>query len=229
MRRADTAARAGEQPPSTLRELRRAQVIAEARRIIAEDGLDALTIGALESRLSFSRGVITYHFENKDEIVLAVLADVTVSIGLATRERVRERRGGAERIAAVLEGMTRGFLGNPESVRILVSFWGRLHADARARELNAGLFEGFRKETLRLLQEEARAGSIAAKHANEELAALVVGTVLGVVSQAYFATSAIDVDAALTEAAALFAARIAATTSDKPPRRPRAKALRKRR
>jgi AcrR family transcriptional regulator len=43
--------------PETLRDLRR--------------GLEALTISALEGRLAFSRGVITYHFADKIRIVLA--------------------------------------------------------------------------------------------------------------------------------------------------------------
>src|SRR5205814_9753674 len=53
----------------SLRDLRRAQIVAAAREIVAGDGLESLTIGALEKRLGFSRGVITYHFRDKDEIV----------------------------------------------------------------------------------------------------------------------------------------------------------------
>ena len=204
--------------PATLRELRRAQVLAEARHIIARDGLEALTISALEARLSFSRGVISYHFENKEEIVLAVLAGVTERIGVATRARVRDSEHGPARIAAVVEGMTRGFLGHAESARILVSFWGRIHADPRLRAVNAALFDAFRADTLRLLREEVRAGTLDAAAASNEVAALVVGTVLGIVSQVYFAPDALDLDAVLAEAGALFAARVArkACTSTRP-------------
>ena len=59
--------------PETVRDLRRAQIIAAARAIVCRDGLDALTIGALEQKLAFTRGVITYHFAGKDDIVRALL------------------------------------------------------------------------------------------------------------------------------------------------------------
>ena len=44
---------------TTVRDLRRTQILAEARSIVAQEGLAALTIGTLEKRLPFSRGVIT--------------------------------------------------------------------------------------------------------------------------------------------------------------------------
>lgn len=198
-------------PPTaqeSLRALRRGQVLAEARRIIAEEGLEGLTFAALEKRLSFTRGVITYHFHNKDEVVLQVLEGVTREIRERTRALVAQTPRGSARVAAVVEGMVRGFLENPEAPRILLSFWSRIHSDPRIAELNAALYDGFRKETERLLRQEQKAGMLPEGVAHKALAALVVGTVLGLVSQAFFQPKAFDLDAALLEAQALFASHL---------------------
>src|ERR1700722_2409301 len=78
--------------PDSVRDLRRGQILTAARRLVAEHGLEALTIGALEDRLAFTRGVITYHFANKDEIVRAVFASAIDEIDASVR---REVEGGA--------------------------------------------------------------------------------------------------------------------------------------
>src|SRR5437773_5389573 len=101
--------------PETVRDFRRAQVIAAARSLVAEEGLEALTIGALEERLAFSRGVITYHFRNKDEIVEAVLAHAVAEIEEALRAELRASESPEERVGAVLRSMVRGFLAHPEA------------------------------------------------------------------------------------------------------------------
>ena len=74
--------------PDSIRDLRRGQIVTAARRLVAEQGLEALTIGALEDRVSFTRGVITSHFANKDEIVQAVFASAIDEIDAAVRRAV---------------------------------------------------------------------------------------------------------------------------------------------
>jgi AcrR family transcriptional regulator len=53
--------------------IRREQVIEAVRRIIVRDGLDAVTIARIAAEADVSRGVVTYHFEHKEEILHDVL------------------------------------------------------------------------------------------------------------------------------------------------------------
>ncbi|MCX6622423.1 MAG: PAS domain S-box protein [Acidobacteria bacterium] len=61
-----------------------------------------------------------------------------------------------------------------------------------------------RKETERLLRQEQKAGELPGGLHHQALAALVVGTVLGLVSQASFQGESFELEAALGEAKALF-------------------------
>ncbi len=193
--------------PETVRDLRRAQIVEAARRLVAEQGLASLTIGALEDRLAFTRGVITYHFANKDEIVRAVFASAIEEIDAAVRQEVEAGATIQQKVRAVLHGNVRGFVDTEVAGRVLLSFWGRLSADAAVRKLNAELYARYRRQAAKLLK-RARAGGEIAKIDADVMASLLVGMVLGIATQHYFEPGAIDVDAAVDEATRTVLARL---------------------
>jgi AcrR family transcriptional regulator len=181
--------------------LRRTQIIGAARAIVARRGLEALTIGELEKRLAYSRGVITYHFKNKDEIVDELLRGAIAEIDEATRAQAAAATTRADRVAAVIRAVVEGFVSRVEAVRILFSFWGRLHAEPRIRAANARLYARYRAQTARLLG--GRDGDAA-------LATVIVGVVLGIAAQAYFDPHRVDVEGAIKEATRTVQARLRA-------------------
>ncbi len=192
--------------PRTVRDFRRGQIVAAARALVARGGLEALTIAALEKRLEFTRGVITYHFRDKDEIVDAVLESAVAEIDAATDAEVRASLSFEEKVEAVLRSKVRGFLDNPEAAFVLLTFWGRILTDRRVRALNARLYANYRRQGARLAARAPGASSATAA----DVAALLVGTVIGIVVQVYFEPGAIDPDRCVREAAATFAARLSA-------------------
>jgi AcrR family transcriptional regulator len=193
--------------PETVRDFRRGQIVAAARRIVAELGLDALTFGALEERLSFTRGVITYHFASKEEIVRAVFSSAIAEIDAAVNAEVAASASIDEKIGAILRANARGFVDRAEAGKVLLSFWGRLSSDPEVRRLNAELYAGYRARSAKLLRKAMSAGAIA-RVDPKTMAALLVGLVLGIATQHYFEPGGIDVDAAIEEATATVLARL---------------------
>lgn len=194
----------------TVRDLRRAQIVAAARRIVAEQGLDALTFGALEEKLSFTRGVVTYHFASKDEIVRAVFQSAIAEIDEAVRAQVEASASVEAKVRAVLAGNVRGFVDRAEAGRVILSFWGRLSSDAEVRRINAELYARYRSRSARLLRRAREQGAVA-KVDPATMATLLVGLVLGIATQHYFEPGAIDVDRAVDEAVATVMARLCPT------------------
>jgi len=178
--------------PRTLRELRRAQIVARARAIVAEQGLEALTFGALEEGLHFTRGVITYHFRNKSEIVEAVLRSAVDEINERTREATLAEGSLADKIHAVISTTTMGFLENIEATKIIVSFWSRIQSDPSARRRNADLYDGFRAKTRSVLLQGRVSGELAPNTDIDAVAAAIVAVVIGIVTQSYFQPETID-------------------------------------
>lgn len=193
---------------SAVRERRRAEIVAAARRIVAEQGLEALTFGALEERLAFTRGVVTYHFASKEEIVRAVFASAIDEIDAAVRGAVRAAGSIEEALAAVIRGNVRGFVEQVEAGRVLLSFWGRLTHDPEVRRLNAALYARYRGSAARLLRRAREEGAIADVEPRT-MASLLVGLVLGIATQHYFEAGAIDVEAATEEAVRIVWSRLA--------------------
>lgn len=187
----------------SLRDLRRSQIVGAAREIVAGEGLEALTIGALEKRLGFSRGVISYHFRDKGEIVEAVLESALGEIDRATHAEVEAGATPEDKVRAVLRANLRGFLGHREAGLILLSFWGRLGSDPKARKANARLYAVYRERTEAVLA----AGSYYGVD-QPALAAVIVALVLGIAAQMYFEPGSIDGETALEEAVRCVTARL---------------------
>ena len=195
--------------PETVRDLRRGQILKAARRIVSEDGLEALTFAALEEKLAFTRGVITYHFENKDEIVDAVLRSAIDEIDAATHAEASASLEPEEKVRAVLRANVRGFVENVDAARILFSFWSRLAQDARARKVNAALYARYREQSAKLLRAGQKQG-VFGEFSVDAMAALLVGAVIGIVVQEHIAPGAVDVEKTVEEAAQSVLARVKA-------------------
>ena len=198
-RRATAAARAEPVRIETVRDLRRSQIVAAARSIVAGAGMDALTIAALEARLGVTRGVITYHFHDQDEIERAVLESVVAEIDASLRGALEEARSHEDALRTIVRANVRGFVDRPEAGRVLLSFWSRIGSDERIRALNAKLYATYRRGTRRLLEAAARDGAFAGADL-DAVATAVVGVVLGIATQWYFDPEAIDVDASIDAA-----------------------------
>ena len=192
-------------PQATLRALRREQILQAAGELVASGGLGALTIGALEKRLAFSRGVITYHFKNKDEIVRTLFKNAIETIDAHAWGEVEAAKGLEERIRRASRAIVHGFVHNPVASIILMSFWGSLRADAETARLNAELYRKYRASARHI----AAAAEVPETVDLDAFAAVFVGLVIGIACQALFDAEAIDIEAAVDQGARALAVLLA--------------------
>ena len=160
----------------------------------------------LEARLHYTRGVITYHFRDMDEVVAAVFRSAIDEIDAATSAEVAASASPVEALRAVVHANVHGFLAHIEATRILLSFWSRLAADRRFRLLNRELYATYRARTASLLRLGQAAGAFQRVNI-DRMAALVVGIVIGIVAQTYFDPKHVDPAGLIDEATATLLAR----------------------
>lgn len=186
--------------PETIRDFRRAQIVRAARALVAEGGLGALTYGNLEARVSFTRGVITHHFANKADIVKSVLLSAVEDIDASTIAAVAEVGDPRERIRRTLAANVEGFLTSQEATRVLFSYMGRVGSDPELVAFTARLYARWRRWTAMILTDGVRTGHFRI-HDVDAMAAVVVGQVIGVVTQYTLDPEAIDPARAVETAA----------------------------
>src|SRR2546423_13840918 len=56
----------------TIAELRRTEIVEAAAAVIAEQGIQHLSLSEIEAKVGMSRGQLTYYFKAKEDILLAV-------------------------------------------------------------------------------------------------------------------------------------------------------------
>jgi AcrR family transcriptional regulator len=119
-------------------QLTREQVVAEALAVIAQDGVQALTMRALAARLGVVPGALYHHVRNKQQLQDLVLDNVLAEVDLqldASSPWTEQLKVVAHRLRAVLEDhpgvagilKTRDPLG-PHSLALAEAFLGPLHA-----------------------------------------------------------------------------------------------------
>ncbi len=171
-----------------LRAQRRAQIVAAARHIIAVSGLEALTFTELERHLGFTRGVITWHFRDKHEIILAVLDSAVDEIDEHTFVEANLGRTFAEKVRSILTTKVNGFLTRPDARQILVAFWAT--PVPGTSHVSDALFTRWRAQASTFLKSAQLNRVIAADVDCDGLAGMMVATVLGVVIQSAFGQGA---------------------------------------
>ena len=89
--------------PSVAETARRAQIVDCAIDTIAELGFAQASVDQIARRVGVSKGVITYHFPNKEEIVDAVVAKVTAAGRAYMEPRIMAETSAAGRLRAYIE------------------------------------------------------------------------------------------------------------------------------
>ncbi|MGH3402699.1 MAG: TetR/AcrR family transcriptional regulator [Streptosporangiaceae bacterium] len=84
---------------------RRAQFVAAAIETIAEAGYARASLGRIAERVGVSKGVISYHFAGKEELVQEVIADIAAKGGAFVYARAMTLPTAAGRLRAWIESV----------------------------------------------------------------------------------------------------------------------------
>ncbi|MFO0880465.1 MAG: TetR/AcrR family transcriptional regulator [Gemmataceae bacterium] len=129
---------------------RREQIIEAAVAIIAEEGLQHLSLSAIEKRADMSRGQLTYYFPTKEDILLAVFDHMIATMHDQATPNERpagckmEGLDGWERVQAFLTHMILHPPDAPEFQAVQYTFLSQTGHRDDFRHRLAGLYEFWR-------------------------------------------------------------------------------------
>jgi TetR/AcrR family fatty acid metabolism transcriptional regulator len=83
---------------SFIEQARRAQIVASAIEVIAEVGYAGASLAAIARHAGISKGVISYHFAGKDELMETLVVDVYSDVAAAVVARMEAAATATEKI-----------------------------------------------------------------------------------------------------------------------------------
>ena len=170
--------------------IRREQIVEAAVAVIAEQGLQHLSLSEIESKVGMSRGQLTYYFPTKEAILLAVFDHL---VHLMTQQR--GQNGPAPWKPASWQEVVRVVLGkilqeppaHPEFGCLQYTFLSQINHRADYRRRLADLYEDWRGQMALLLR-----GSTKRKYSARSVASLIQAIFHGVAMQAAADPDAFD-------------------------------------
>jgi AcrR family transcriptional regulator len=99
---------------------RRAQIVEAAIETVAEVGYANASLSRIAVRLGISKGVITYHFSSKDDLIAEIVSQVLQRARASIQPRIETQTTGPEMLRAYIESNLEFMRDNPNQLSALV-------------------------------------------------------------------------------------------------------------
>jgi len=186
----------GQRRPSFIEEKRRNQIVEIAIQTIATQGFSQASLAENAKKAGISKGVISYHFDGKEELVEEILRSLLRKPADFIKERVSLAASAVEKLRAYVEANFEFMKMNRVGYVALVDLWGQ--RDSGRNSLNADAYEPSRHYLAHILEEGQRTGEMRAFPVMPT-ASLIQGAIDGVMLQWVLDEKAIDLDGAKEE------------------------------
>lgn len=110
---------------------RRAQIIDAAIETLAEVGYANASLSRIAVRLGISKGVISYHFAGKDDLIAEVVSQVLQRARAYMQPRIEAQTTGAEMLRAYIESNLEFIRDNPNQLSAVIEIARATIAGAR--------------------------------------------------------------------------------------------------
>ncbi len=111
---------------------RRAQIVAAAIDTVAEVGYADASLARIAVRLGISKGVISYHFAGKDDLIAEIVSQVLQRARAYMQPRVEAQTTGPEMLRAYIESNLEFIRDNPNQLRAVVEIVRAAYAGAKS-------------------------------------------------------------------------------------------------
>lgn len=184
--------------PSFIEEARRRQIVETAIQTIANQGFSQSSLAEIARKAGISKGVISYHFAGKEELVEEILRSLLRQPAEFIKERVGQHETALDQLRAYIEANFEFMESHRDNYVALVDLWGRRGGAGEENRFNADAYEPSRHYLAHILEagrerEEFRNLPVRAT------ASLIQATIDGVMLQWVFDEASVDLDVSRSE------------------------------
>ena len=188
----DTASQRGEKV-SFIEAARRKQIVDTAIRTIAIRGYQRTSLAEIAREAGISKGVISYHFEGKDNLVEAVLARLLKEPAEYIKRRVDGSERAIDKLSAYVHANFEFMRTHRDNYVALVDLWGGRESPAGDNAFNAEAYEPSRKYLRNILQSGQESGAFRSLR-EDVVASVIQGAIDGVMMQWVFDEESVDLN-----------------------------------
>ena len=185
---------------------RRSQILQAAVDIAERRGLDAFTVRHVAERAGLSVGLVLFHFETKDALIIAVLDRVLATTTvLHMTDDIAAISSPRERLLALLRREMWRLSREPRRIRLFFDFWALGFRHRRIRAKMQAELDRYREAFRPIADEVLRAEP--ARFAGvtpDGLAAVSVSFIKGCAVQSMIDPKSVDIDGFLSATQGLF-------------------------
>jgi len=157
----------------TIADIRKSEIVTAAASVIAEQGIQHLSLSEIESRIGMSRGQLTYYFKTKEDILLAVFDRMLQLMCQRNAEAEFERLDWLEIVREVMLIVLQDPPAHPEFHALQHTFLSQTsHRDDFRKKL-ADLYEDWRSRSAESLKRDLKKRPAARRVSPRTLATLV--------------------------------------------------------
>jgi AcrR family transcriptional regulator len=133
--------------PTFVTSARRAQIVAAAIDTVAEVGYANASLARIAVRLGISKGVISYHFAGKDDLIAEIISQVLQQARAYMQPRIEAQTTGPEMLRAYIASNLEFIRDHPNQLRAVVEIVRATFAGANSP------FQGTRDGAVHILAE----------------------------------------------------------------------------
>jgi AcrR family transcriptional regulator len=194
---------------SFIEEKRRSQIIEIAIQTIATQGFSQASLAEIAKKAGISKGVISYHFDGKEDLVEEILRSLLRKPAEFVKERVFQAKTPIDKLRAYIEANFDFMKSNRVGYVALVDLWGQRDGSGGRSSLNADAYEPSRHYLAHFLEEGQRAGEMRWLPVIAT-ASLIQGAIDGIMLQWVLDEKSIDLDVAKREVVSMVLAHVTA-------------------
>lgn len=144
---------------SFIERARRTQIIGAAAAVVAEEGIGQASLARIATQAGVSKGVVSYHFSGKDELMTQVVVAVYEAGAAAMTPAIRAATTPRDRLAAYLRSNLAYIAANPEALRAVIEIVTGYRPEGGGRLFAPDVGEQFADFLVELFRDGQKDGS----------------------------------------------------------------------
>ncbi len=161
--------------------LRRSQLTTAAYRVVSRKGYYNFTVRDIAKEAGLSTGLVHYYFKNKEDLLFTLLKEMNNNLRFYLNRELAKSGDPAEKLVIFMNQAFNLVETERNYFYVLIDFWTQINHNERIRKANVKLYESYRVEISKILDEGIRTGafrSMDVPYYSAVIISLIQGTII---------------------------------------------------